>query len=161
MINDLIMEMVKYYSGDPHQIQHFIKAHGYSRLIGLREGIPPLLLETLEAAAVVHDIGIKASLEKYGNASGRLQEKEGPPLAKEILKKLNFSDEIIERVSYLVANHHSYNNIEGMDYQILVEADFLVNLHEGNRDKAYVERIYNDIFKTKTGKVLCKYMFLI
>lgn len=161
MINDLIMEMVKYYSGDSHQIQHFIKVHSYSKLIAIKEDVPPYSMEVLETAAIIHDIGIKPALEKYGSANGKLQEKEGPPVAKEILEKLNFSNKIIERTCYLVANHHTYTNIEGIDYQILVEADFLVNLHENKKDKSLVETIYNDIFKTKTGKELCRQMFLI
>lgn len=161
MINDLIMAMVKYYSGDPHQIQHFIKVYSYSKLIGAKENMDPQSMEILEAAAIVHDIGIKPSLEKYGRADGILQEKEGPPLAEEILKGLNFSENAIERICYLVAHHHTYTDIDGMDYQILIEADFLVNLHENEMDKKVATSVYNNIFKTKTGKELCELMFLV
>ena len=35
---------------------------------------------------------------------------------------------VTERVAYLIGHHHTYDKIEGMDYQILVEADFLVNI---------------------------------
>ncbi len=38
--------------------------------------------------------------------------------------------EQIERVSYLVGHHHTLNVIAGMDYQILAEADFIVNAGE-------------------------------
>lgn len=161
MIDDLIMEMVKFYSGDSHQIQHFIKVHSYSKLIGSREKFDQQLMEVLEAAAIVHDIGIKPSMEKFGRADGKLQETEGPPLAEEMLKKLNFSDDVIERVCYLVAHHHTYTNIDGIDYQILIEADFLVNLHEHQQGKEVAESVYNNIFKTETGKILCKQMFLV
>ena len=37
---------------------------------------------------------------------------------------------MIERVKYLIAHHHTYDAIDGIDYQILVEADFLVNILE-------------------------------
>ena len=47
----------------------------------------------------------------------------------ERLSKLGYDKKIIERVSYLVAHHHTYNEIDDVDYQILVEADFLVNIH--------------------------------
>lgn len=161
MIDDLIMEMVKFYSGDSHQIQHFIKVHSYSKLIGSRENIDPQLMKVLEAAAIVHDIGIKPAMEKFGIGDGKLQEQEGPPIAEEMLKKLNFSDDIIERVCYLVAHHHTYSNIDGIDYQILVEADFLVNLHEHQKGKEVAESVYKNIFKTETGKILCKQMFLV
>ena len=35
---------------------------------------------------------------------------------------------MIRRVEYLVGHHHTYKDIDGLDYQILVEADFLVNI---------------------------------
>lgn len=161
MINDLIMEMVKYYSGDSHQIQHFIKVHSYSKLIGIKEKVAPNLLEIIEAAAVVHDIGIKSSLEKFGKSDGKLQETEGPPIAEEMLRRLHFSQSVIDRVSYLVAHHHTYTNIDGLDYQILVEADFLVNLHEDNESEQSAETVFNKIFSTETGKELCRQMFLV
>lgn len=161
MIDDLIMEMVKFYSGDSHQIQHFIKVHSYSKLIGSRENIDPQLMKVLEAAAIVHDIGIKPAMEKFGRGDGKLQEQEGPPLAEEMLTRLKFNNDVIERVCYLVAHHHTYKNIDGIDYQILIEADFLVNLHEHKQGKEVGESVYNNIFKTETGKILCKQMFLV
>ena len=160
MINKLIMEMVQFYAGDPHQVQHFIKVHSYSKLIGEIEKISPDVMETLEAAAIVHDIGIKPAREKYGQSHGKLQEKEGPALAEEMLKKLDFTESVIARVSYLVAHHHTYSNIDGLDYQILIEADFLVNLHEKNESKENALSVLNKIFKTETGKALCRQMFL-
>jgi hypothetical protein len=66
---------------------------------------------------------------------------------------------VIERICYLVGHHHTYNDIQGMDYQILVEADFLVNLYEDNIPKAGIANAYAKIFKTKTGKDLCEKMF--
>ena len=161
MIDDLIMEMVKFYSGDSHQIQHFIKVHSYSKLIGSRENIDPQLMKVLEAAAIVHDIGIKPAMEKFGIGDGKLQEQEGPPLAEEMLTRLKFNNDVIERVCYLVAHHHTYTNIDGIDYQILIESDFLVNLHEHKQGKEVAESVYNNIFKTETGKILCRQMFLV
>mgnify|MGYP000340972515 FL=1 len=40
-----------------------------------------------------------------------------------------------ERVAYLIGHHHTYDKIEGMDYQILVEADFLVNILRQDEEK--------------------------
>lgn len=161
MINDLTMEMVEYYSGDPHQIQHFIKVHSYARLIGSKENVPADLMVILEAAAVVHDIGIKPAMEKFGRGDGNLQEQEGPPFAEEMLGRLNFSKNVIDRVCYLVAHHHTYTNVDGIDYQILLEADFLVNLHEAGMEKESAEAVCKNIFKTETGKKLCRLMYLV
>jgi HD superfamily phosphodiesterase len=158
-ISGLVLEMISFDSGEPELIQHFIKVHEFARLIGTTENIAPDTMEIIEAAAVVHDIAIKTCMEKYGECSGKLQEQEGPALAEALLNLL-FSREVTERVSYLVAHHHTYTNIDGIDYQILVEADFLVNLHEHKDNKETIEKVYNKIFKTKTGRKLCYMMFL-
>ncbi|MFA9381781.1 MAG: phosphohydrolase, partial [Acetanaerobacterium sp.] len=78
----------------------------------------------------VHDIGIKASEEKYGSCAGNYQELEGPPLAKEMLTRLGFDPDVTERVCYLVGHHHTYSGINADDYRMLVEADLIVNIQE-------------------------------
>lgn len=160
MTNLLINEMIHYYSGDAKRIQHFIKVHSFSKLIGEMEGIDKDTLFILETTAIVHDIGIKAAEEKYGNCNGKLQEQEGPAIAEGMLRELKYPENIIERVSYLVGHHHTYNSIDGIDYQILVEADFLVNFYEDGLGKESVTAAYNKIFKTKSGKGLCNEIFL-
>ena len=47
-----------------------------------------------------------------------------------MLCALGYDEAVIDRVLFLIAHHHTYTGIEGEDYQILVEADFLVNLFE-------------------------------
>lgn len=54
---------------------------------------------------------------------------------------LCFSPKVTERVSYLVGHHHTYDHIDGMDYQILVEADFLVNFNENVNEGMEVENV--------------------
>ncbi len=113
----------------------------------------------METAAIVHDIGIKESEAKYGDILGKHQEELGPAIAEEMLAKLGYDKKVIERVSYLVAHHHTYNNIDDIDYQILVEADFLVNIHENYNPYKSAAEAYNRIFKTNTGKKLYKIMY--
>ncbi len=55
-------------------------------------------------------------------------------------------------MQYLIGHHHTYNNIDGIDYQILVEADFLVNICDDNLAKDAALKAYNNIFKTESGK---------
>ena len=108
---------------------------------------------------MTHDIGIHLCEEKYGNCNGKLQEKEGPALAEKLLTKLGFAKDVTERVMYLIAHHHTYDDINEIDYQILVEADFLVNMYEDGLSKDVVEHVYNKIFKTASGKKVCAEMF--
>ena len=161
MLNKLHMAMIELYKGDSRRIQHFCKVHSYARLIAQMENVDYKTLFIIETAALTHDIGIHTCEEKYGECGGKLQEKEGPALAGKLLHKLGFEPEISERVQYLIAHHHTYSNIDGIDYQILVEADFLVNMYEDGVSKDAVLKAYNNIFKTKYGKYICKDMFLI
>ena len=160
MINKLIDEMIKYYSKDPKRIQHFMKVHAFSKLIGEMENIDKNILFTLETAAVVHDIGIKSAEEKYGNCSGKYQEKLGSDIAANMLAKLEFPKDIIDRVTYLVGHHHTYTNIDGIDYQILVEADFLVNMYEDELSQAACSSAITKIFKTSYGTKIATEMFM-
>ena len=159
MINRLICEMIHYESGCTKRIQHFTKVYAYAKLIGQAEGLCESEQRILEAAAVVHDIGIKPSLEKYGDSLGKHQEELGPARAEKMLLELGFDKSIVERVSFLVSRHHTYSGISGNDWQILVEADFLVNLYEDAESREAVLAAYNKIFVTETGKRICREMF--
>lgn len=159
MINKLHLAMIELYSGDAKRIQHFCKVHSYAKLIGETENVGGECLFILEAAALTHDIGIHICEEKYGDCNGKLQEKEGPAIAEKLLRELGFEDDVSERVQFLIAHHHTYDNIDGLDYQILVEADFLVNIMEDNLSKEVALDICNRIFKTECGKKICKGMF--
>lgn len=161
LINKLHYEMICLYSGDPLRIQHFCKVHSYAKLIAQMEKLDKQTQFILEVAALTHDIGIHTCEEKYGNSNGKLQEKEGPAIAQKLLKKLQFDKAVIERVKYLIAHHHTYSTIDGIDYQILVEADFLVNILEDEISKEKIPSIYRKIFKTEIGRKICKEMFKV
>ena len=152
-------KMVHFYHGDPGRIHHFLKVHSFSKWIGEEEGLDARTQEILEATAFVHDIGIRIAEEKYGSCAGPLQEKEGPAAAKAMLEEIGYDEKLIDRVCYIVGHHHTYTNIDGIDYQILVEADFLVNLYEDGVSEAAVRNAYEKVFCTDTGKRICRTMF--
>lgn len=158
-LNNLYKKMIEFYRGDPARIQHFVKVHSFAKLIGEEENLDSGTLYILEAAAYVHDIGIRPSIEKYGREDGKLQEQEGPTEAEKMLKLLGFEPEVIERVCYLVGHHHTYTDIDGMDYQILVEADFLVNYFENGMEPETIRKSVNKIFQTESGKHIAEEMF--
>ncbi len=150
-VGAVVNAMIQYYSGDIKRINHFIKVYGYGKAIGEMEDLDEKTREILEVTAVVHDIGIKVSEEKYHSSAGHYQQIEGPAIAADLLTSLGYDKEFIDRVCYLIAHHHTYTNIDGPDYQILVEADFLVNLNEDNVSLDGIKKVKENIFKTKTG----------
>jgi HD superfamily phosphodiesterase len=156
----LIPAMMEYEKDCPLRVHHFLKVHAFARTIAELEALDAPTRLTLETAAIVHDIGIKPSLKKYNSSNGNYQEIEGPPLAGAMLRTLALEANIIERVCYLVAHHHTYSNIVGLDYQILVEADFLVNILEQAMPSNAVASVYEKIFITAAGRRLCRTLYL-
>lgn len=146
--------MTSYFKGDQKRINHFIKVHSFAKLIGEEENLDKETMFILETSALTHDIGIKKSEELYSRNDGKIQEKLGPDEAEKMLRNLNFDNNVIDRVKFLIAHHHTYSNIDSMDYQILVESDFLVNICEDNLSKDSAMKIKEKIFKTQTGKKL-------
>ena len=127
----LLNAMAGYDRGDAARIHHFLKVWALAATIGKSEHLDDSLQLILEAAALVHDIGIHVSEKKYGSSQGRYQEIEGPSEARSLLARIpGFSSEEVDRICFLVGHHHTYSDIQGLDYQILVEADFLVNIYE-------------------------------
>ena len=159
-INRLALAMIDYNNGDPKRIQHTTKVHAYASLIGKCEGLDEETQFILESAALVHDVGIRASEQKYGYQNGKLQEQEGPDVARELLAKIGgYTDQQIERICWLVAHHHTYHVCEDLDYQILIEADFLVNMFEDNESINAIRAVRRNIFRTESGIRMIETMF--
>ena len=155
----LIEKMMEYYAGDPKRVQHFLKVYEFAKLIGESESLDTETMHILRTAAIVHDIGIKISEEKYNSSAGKYQEVEGPAVAQQMLEDLQYDKAKTDRVCYLIGHHHTYDQIDGIDYQILVEADFLVNLAEEQSSRETIESVKGKIFKTKTGIWLINKIF--
>lgn len=160
-ISELIRKMIAYSEGNLHDIAHFLKVYAYAKTIGECEHLDEDTQLTLEVAAVLHDIACPLCREKYGNTEGKYQEKEGAVLAADFLKDTDFSEELIRRVSYLVGHHHTLTGIDGMDYQILIEADYLVNADESRYDKDNIRNMYEKVFRTQTGKELLREIYAL
>ena len=158
-IGDVAATMVRYNAGDARRVNHLLKVFGFAKMIGEREGLDEQTQEILEVAALTHDIGIRNSESKYGICSGEHQQIEGPPEARALLTSLGAKESVIARVCWLIAHHHTYSDIQGMDYQILVEADFLVNAFEDELDEDGVRTVRERIFRTKTGIELLNLLY--
>ncbi|MBQ8919289.1 MAG: HD domain-containing protein [Acidaminococcaceae bacterium] len=151
----VVHKMVLFDKGDPRRIQHFLKVYMFAALIGKMEGLPPEQQEILEIASILHDIGILPAEKKYGDSNGKLQEQEGPAYARTLLNEVGgYRPELIDRVCFLIAHHHTYAAVDGLDWQILLEADFLVNSYEKNLPEEAIKTFRSRVFKTKSGIAL-------
>lgn len=159
MHEKLLMAAIEYDNGDARRIQHFIKVHSFAKLIGEEEKLSDEMMKTLEAAAILHDIGIHEGERLYGRNDGEIQQKLGPDIAKGILQSIGGYEDVTERVMYLIAHHHTYTGIDGKNLQILIEADFIVNLYEDNASEKAVRNAYERIFVTESGKKILRNSF--
>lgn len=159
-IAEITKKMIAYPGQNTHDIHHFMKVYAYAKTIGECEGLDLETQKILEVAALVHDIACPLCREKYGNTNGKYQEQEGVVLVKEFLKDTGLSEEFIDRVAFLVGHHHTISGMDGMDYQILIEADYLVNADESGYLKQNIQNTLERVFKTETGKQLLQNMYL-
>ena len=158
-ISEMITRMIDFYNGNTHDINHFIKVWSYAKTIGELEQLDPETQFILETAAVVHDISCPLCREKYGNTDGKHQEEESPVLVTDFLKDSGMGAAQIDRVVYLVSHHHTLDNIEGPDYQILIEADYIVNADESNYSPENIANFDKIHFKTQAGHSLLHSVF--
>lgn len=160
MVQQVIMDMITYFKRDAIRINHALKVYTFAKTIGELENLDKDDQFILELAAVLHDIGIKVSEEKYNSSAGKYQEIEGPGVAANILEKFNLNEKHLKRILYLIGNHHSYSKIDHLDFQILVEADFLVNIFEDSMKRDAIEIVKSKYFKTVTGMQFLESMYL-
>ena len=150
-----IMEkMIVSSDGNIHDIDHFIRVWTYAKTIGELEGLDSETQLILETAAITHDIACPLCREKYRNTNGKHQEVEGAPMVKTFLSDSGLDSEQIDRVAYLVGHHHTFSDIDGKDYQILVEADYIANASENGYCQENVRNFMTKIMKTESGKRL-------
>ena len=159
-ITKLTEKMIDFSKGNQHDITHFLQVWAFAKTIGNLEGLDEETQFILEAAALIHDIACPLCREKYGNTNGKMQEKEGEILARNFLSAADFTSPQIDRITYLVGHHHTFKDVDGLDYQILLEADYLQNAIENNYAKENIENFLERICKTAAGKKLIKSVLL-
>lgn len=159
-IGEITKKMIDFYQGNLHDINHFLKVYAYARTIGECEGLDEPTQTRLEVAAIVHDIACPLCREKYGHADGAHQELEGPALAVRLLEDSGLPQDCVDRVAFLVGHHHTPEKVDGPDYQILLEADYLVNADESKYAREHIEQTMNTIFRTSSGKALLRSIYL-
>ena len=81
-------------------------------------------------------------------------------MARELLTSLGAAPELIDRAAYLVEHHHTPAAVDGLDYQILLEADYLVNADESRFSRENIEHARTVLFRTQTGRELLDVIYL-
>ena len=153
--------MTEFFAGRPRQIHHFLKVAAFCDAIAAAEGLEESLRHRLVICGLVHDIGIKPADEKYGHHAGPLQEQEGPAVARPLLAACGLCEEEIDRQCWLIAHHHTCENVVDLDHQVLLEADFLVNAYESQLSREAILSFRQKVFRTAAGIRLLNTMFAL
>jgi len=145
--------MKRYFKTDFKRIGHAVKVARYAEEIGRNEkGNLGIIL----VAAYLHDIGIKNAEEKYNSNAPKYQELEGPPVARQIMEKLNAKEDLIEEVCDIVGHHHHPKGNESINFKSLYDADLIANLEENSKegpvDRDRIKRIIDKSFLTESGR---------
>lgn len=155
----IAFEMRNYFQDDLKRIFHAINVANYSQFIAKKEKAD---LEIVLCCGYLHDIGIKNSELKYNSSAPKYQEIEGPPVAREILIKLNADNNFINEVCDIIAHHHSPGENETKNFMCLYDADIIVNWIDGIKERNVkpqnIDKILN-LFYTDTGKEIILNIF--
>jgi HD superfamily phosphodiesterase len=160
LIDNIFDLAITYNGNDVKRINHLIKVFSFAHHIGVMEKCDAKTQQIIDISALLHDIGIHEAERRHNSSAGHWQELEGPPVAKELLKDIDLDDTIKERILFLIGHHHHYQNIDGIDFQILVEADFLVNIFEDEIDEHAIKYIREKVFKTGSGTGMLEKLYL-
>ena len=155
----LLEAMEAYFNGDDKRIKHARSVTAYAEeLLRREEGD----YSTVIGASVLHDIGIHQAEKKYGSTAGKFQEKEGPPIARQILTGLGFRPDQTEEICEIIAHHHSPGKINTGNFKILYDADWLVNLKDeyNVENKNKLSDIIDKVFLTPSGQALARKIYL-
>ena len=158
----IIIEMKEVFKEIPFGIEHTLKVLKNAEDIMKGENIGEEEKEFISIIAILHDIGAVEAQKKYGSIDGVYEEKEGPEVAKEILKKVGYNKNI-DRICFIIGNHHTPSKIDGLDFQIQWEADLLENLTVMDKEKEQekIKKCIDENFKTNTGKRIAYNRFIL
>jgi len=155
----LLRKLESYFGSDTKRISHAKKVLAFAEELLESEKAGRNIVV---AAAILHDVGIKAAEEKYGSSVGRYQEELGPDIARAILLKTGIKKSDIEEICVIIAHHHSPGEINTQNFKVLYDADWLVNLKDevAASDKIKLKNIIDKVFLTKSGRLKAEKLYL-
>lgn len=156
MKQQLIDAMRATFGTDQRRIEHALAVLEYAERILEEEPAADRL--TVVAAALLHDIGIQEAERLYGSSAPPYQEELGPPIARSILMPLGIPGEVVEHACRIVGSHHSARDIDTVEFRIIWDADWLVNIPDeyGHLDSAQLLEMVAKVFRTQGGRNIAR-----
>jgi len=162
----LIQTIKEIFVEDDWDLRHtFSAVSAMKKIIAKEGGCERVLVPVM----YLHDIGYVGALKTCYSLEDRIKAKaghmeRGSKLAKEILSKLNFSPEEIEKIVYLISVHDKLDDLKSRDELLVLEADSLAQIDPfvgntfGEEEFAKYVKIFEERrapkFVTRAGKEL-------
>jgi HD superfamily phosphodiesterase len=124
----IIKLLTDFFENDYRRIQHAVDVLHYAE--NIMQKADEYDRDVVIAAALLHDVGIKPSEKELGYNNGKTQEQYGPPVVRELLTRIGFPPDKLQKVVDIVGNHHSPSRFDYPELAILKEADRIVNRQE-------------------------------
>ena len=155
------VEMKRYFGTDFKRIKHAARVADYAEQINRYEQADPAVILI---SAYLHDIGIKQAEIKFNSSAPKYQHQEGPPVARDILTRLEADPKLIDEVCDIIGHHHTPRKEESANFKVLYDADLIVNLDEANKKspkaREHLEKIIKKSFLTSGGGTIAREVFL-
>ncbi|MCE5200501.1 MAG: HD domain-containing protein [Armatimonadota bacterium] len=151
----LIKELIAHFGDDDRRIDHALTVTYWAeRILDVEGGDRDIVL----AVGLLHDVGIKPAEAEHGYNNGKLQEQYGPPIVREIMQRIGYTQDKIDEACAIVGSHHTPTGVPGRNFPILWDADMIVNLGDEMPDAApeKLASVIEKSFKTAAGRELAK-----
>ena len=162
----IMKEMILYYGNNLKKINEFLNVYTYSKIIGELENLDEKRQELLEVYAITNNISNNELEKKDEIESLTFKKMHGPNIVSEMLKKIGYDEDLIKKAVQQIQSNNFEKivegeefSIDGLDLQILLEANFLADAVLGKIDKKNFEHARLNLFRTKSGKDIFEAMF--
>lgn len=147
------IEMKRYFKSDFKQISHATRTARYAERIGKIERANMALIL---AAAYLRRIGFNEAQRKHGNTDAEQLEQESPPIARDILEKLQAREPMIAAVCNIVAQQGRPDSTDDPEQKILYDAVLITDMEdqvkEGKLEEVRLQQIIDEKMITDSGK---------
>jgi putative nucleotidyltransferase with HDIG domain len=147
----LLQFLKEHFAADKKRIAHAKKVlKSAEDILRVEGGDPHIVIP----AAILHDVGIRENKRDH--------ERAGAEIARKLLLKHGFQKAHIDEICDIILHHHSKANPGRKNFEIVYDADRLVNLKDEihSRDRSNIEIKIDSSFLTSTGKALARKIYL-
>ena len=154
--DEVLQAMITFDAGDAKRIQHFLKVYTYATLLGRQEGLHAEVQQTLELAAILQRHRRSMPLRRSTGAlpastrKKRGQHRRASCSKKSLASPIPWSSASATSSAIITPIKMSM----GADYQLLLEADFLVNAYEDALSPKAILAFREKVFRTASGTAM-------